>query len=220
MDTSYAYGHWSLVAISALLVLFFLTRYLPVRTRFEKRSGGALVAFVIALFTEMYGFPLTIYILSTQLGLEIPLTHQYGHLLAYFLTYLGLNILVGWALVMAVSNLMILVGALWIARGWRQVYRSEGKLVTTGIYSRVRHPQYSGIILASAGFLVQWPTIPTLILFPFVVGMYISLARREERDVEAKFPDEYQIYRKRVPAFIPRIGVRRPVGRGMQHSST
>ena len=205
MTTDYAYGHWSLVIASVLLVVFFVSKYIPIRTRLEKRSGGVLATFIVALFTEMYGFPLTIYFLSSRLGIEIPFTHKYGHLLAYFLTYVGLDILYGWALVMILSNVMIIIGMIWIIRGWEQVYSSGGESVTSGIYARMRHPQYSGIILAAAGFLIQWPTLLTLILFPFVVTMYYRLAMREERDVEEKFKDEYQDYRRRVPAFVPRV---------------
>ena len=186
-------------------MFFFVSKYIPIRTRLEKRSGGVLAAFIVALFTEMYGVPLTIYFLSTRFGIEIPFTHKYGHLLAYLLTYIGLDILYGWALVMIVSNVLIVIGMIWITRGWKQVYSSDGELVTTGIYARMRHPQYSGIILAATGFIIQWPTLLTLILFPFVVRMYYQLATREERDVEEKFKDEYRDYRERVPAFVPRM---------------
>jgi protein-S-isoprenylcysteine O-methyltransferase Ste14 len=205
MASDYAYGHWSLVMVSVLLVFFFVSKYIPIRTRFEKRSGGMLATFIIALFTEMYGFPLTIYLLSSRFGIEIPFTHKYGHLLAYILTYIGLDILYGWALVMIISNVMIIIGIIWISRGWKQVYSSGGELVTSGIYARMRHPQYSGVILAAAGFLIQWPTLLTLILFPFVVTMYYRLAMREERDVEEKFKAEYPHYRKHVPAFVPKV---------------
>jgi protein-S-isoprenylcysteine O-methyltransferase Ste14 len=205
MTTNYAYGHWSLVTGSVLLALFFVFKYIPVRTRLEKRSGGALTAFIVALFTEMYGFPLTIYFLSSRFGIEIPLTHKYGHLLAYLLTYVGLDILYGWALVMILSNVMIVIGIILITRGWEQVHSSGGELVTTGIYARMRHPQYSGIILAATGLLIQWPTLLTLILFPFVIRMYYRLAMREERDVQEKFQDEYLDYRGHVPAFVPRV---------------
>lgn len=205
MTQSYAYGQWPLVMGMIIIAVFFITKYIPVKTKLERRSGGVLYTFIIALFAEMYGFPFTIYILSTQFGLKIPLTHSYGHLFAYLLTFLGINIFYGWAFVMIVSNIVIVFGLIWITRGWDQVYRSEGKLVTTGIYSRMRHPQYSGIILVAMGFLIQWPTLITLFLFPFLVMMYYRLAIREEHDVEKVYGPEYADYKENVPAFVPRL---------------
>ena len=54
------------------------------------------------------------------------------------------------------------------------------------------------------GFLVQWPTLLTLAMFPVLTYMYVRLARREEREVAAEFGPEYQRYAARTPAFIPR----------------
>ena len=196
MNQDYAYGQWPLVIGMIVVALFFIARYIPSKTKFEKRSGGVLFAFITALFAEMYGFPLTIYLLSTQLGLKIPLSHSYGHLFAYLLTFIGIKILYGWIFVMAASTVIIVTGLMWITRGWDEVYASGGKLVTTGIYSKMRHPQYSGIILVAAGFLIQWPTLITIFLFPFLVRMYYKLAMKEEEDVEKVIGQEYEEYKK------------------------
>ena len=197
------YGNWLIVISLILLALFFIFRYLPLKTKFEKRSGGVLIAFIIALFTEMYGFPLTIYLLSSFIGIKIPLTHEGGHLFGDLLTYFGLGN--GWLIVMITSNILIAIGLLLIMEEWSKVYYSKGKFITTGIYSKMRHPQYTGILLVALGFLIQWPTLITLILFPFLVIMYYKLAKREERDIEKKYKRKYLNYKKKVPMFIPYI---------------
>lgn len=200
-----AYGNWIFVASLILLSLFFITKFIPLRTKFEKRSGGALIAFIIALFAEMYGFPLTIYILSSFLGLKIPLTHQYGHLWAYFLTYLGISITYGWFIVMALSTIIMTIGLVLIIDSWKRIYYSRGRMITTGLYSKMRHPQYSGILLVTFAFLIQWPTIITLIMWPFLFLMYYRLAQREERNVQKKYKKAFAKYKKEVPMFIPSL---------------
>ncbi len=197
------YGNWLIVISIILLSLFFIFKYIPLKTKFEKRSGGVLIAFIIALFTEMYGFPLTIYFLSSFLGIKIPLTHEGGHLFGDLLTYLGLGN--GWLIVMLISTILIAIGILLVGEGWNRIYYSKGKLITKGIYSKMRHPQYSGILLISFAFLIQWPTLVTLLLFPFLVAMYYKLAKREEKDIEKKYKKKYLNYKNKVPMFIPHI---------------
>jgi protein-S-isoprenylcysteine O-methyltransferase Ste14 len=204
-NLEYAYGKWAIVISLILLALFFITKYIPLKTKLEKRSGSVLIAFIIALFAEMYGFPLTIYILSSFLGLKIPLTHEYGHLFAYLLTYLGISIGYGWFIVMAVSTVLIIIGINWIIVGWKQVYYSKGKLITKGIYAKMRHPQYSGILLLSFAFLIQWPTLITIIMWPFLFSMYYNLAKREEKDIEKKYKRKYLKYKNKVPMLIPKL---------------
>jgi protein-S-isoprenylcysteine O-methyltransferase Ste14 len=215
-DTGYAYGNWGITITMILLSLFFIFKYIPMKTRMDKRSGGALIAFIVALFTEMYGFPLTIYLLSHFLGIRVSFGHVSGHLLGDLITYLGLGN--GWFIVMLVSNILLVIGIWMVSAGWEMVYRSEGRLVTSGIYGRMRHPQYTGIFIVTLGFMIQWPTIATLILWPFVIRMYYQLARREERDAMSKFPEEYGEYMKRTPMFIPRITARPPALKGRQES--
>ena len=78
-------------------------------------------------------------------------------------------------------------------------------MATTGPYGYVRHPQYIGFVLVMFGFLLQWPTILTLAMFPVLVWMYARLARQEEHDTLAVFGDAYARYMAQVPRFIPRL---------------
>jgi methanethiol S-methyltransferase len=154
----------------------------------------------------MYGFPLTIYLLSTWMGNSYPVlnpfTHSHGHL---WLVFLGLaDSPTAMAILHIVSNALIFIGLFIIQDGWLLIHNSAGKrLVTEGVYAYIRHPQYSGIFLITVGFLLQWPTIVTLLMWPILMFAYYRLAMREERDVEQDFGAEYRDYKKRVPAFVP-----------------
>jgi protein-S-isoprenylcysteine O-methyltransferase Ste14 len=99
------------------------------------------------------------------------------------------------------------LGFLVISAAWRVLYEAqrESRLAVTGPYAYVRHPQYVGFVMIMFGFLLQWPTLLTLAMFPVLLWMYIRLARAEEREVITAFGDAYRRYAARVPAFIPRL---------------
>jgi len=201
----YGYGFWSLVVVNVLFFLFFILSFLAPVKRREWRSLGVTTAFIIALFTEMYGFPLTIYILTALLGAKYPslnpFSHESGHL---WVTLFG----GGPAMLMyihLVSNGLMIAGFLIMGAGWKQVHGAGGELVTTGLYSRVRHPQYSGLLLVTIGLLVQWPTIITAVMWPVLAFAYYRLAKKEEAEMEKEFGEAYRKYREKVPMFIPRI---------------
>jgi protein-S-isoprenylcysteine O-methyltransferase Ste14 len=201
------YGNWPLVfAITAVFsfFLFFLTR--PRRPK-EWRGAGLASAFFISLFAEMFGIPLTIYVLAPLLGVEPKIFGMYeSHLWAYLLSLTGvMSLKAGVYLVMVVSSGLLLVGFILLAVGWKEVYRGEGALVTDGLYSQLRHPQYLGLILIVVAFLVMWPTILTFLLAPFLVGRYVLLGREEERELEERFGEEFRHYKERIPGFIPSL---------------
>jgi protein-S-isoprenylcysteine O-methyltransferase Ste14 len=203
-----AYGLWFLVIInSAIFVLFALSFTRP-RTNRDWRSFGAFSAFLVALFTEMYGFPLTIYFLSGWLGRWYPeadlFSHDNGHLL---ITLLGTEGNPHFSFLHVLSNLLIGGGFILISSAWRVLYGAQRaqNLASTGVYARIRHPQYVGFIAILAGFLFQWPTILTVLMFPVLIWMYVRLARREEKEALLEFGDAYARYMRDVPAFFPRF---------------
>jgi protein-S-isoprenylcysteine O-methyltransferase Ste14 len=204
---SNGYGLWVLVAINTVIFVVFALSFTRPRTARDWRSFGAFSAFVIALFTEMYGFPLTIYLLSVWLvnryPVADPLSHDNGHL---WDTLLGLGGNPHISPLHLLSNVAIGGGMVLLALAWPVLHRAqrEHRLASTGPYGYVRHPQYAGFVLVMAGFLLQWPTLITLAMFPILVVMYVRLARREERDAAAEFGDEYRAYAAITPRFIPR----------------
>lgn len=206
---SYGYGFWSLVIVNVLFFLFFILSFIaPVKKR-EWRSMGVTTAFIIALFTEMYGFPLTIYILTALLVAKYPslnpFSHESGHL---WVTLFGGGQAM-FMLIHLVSNGLMIAGFLIMGAGWKQVHGAKGELVTTGLYSRVRHPQYSGLFQVTIGLLVQWPTIITALMWPVLAFAYYRLAKKEEAEMEKEFGGTYSKYREEVPMFIPRLSVLR-----------
>ena len=202
---SWGYGFWSLVLINAAIFVFLALSFLTPVKRREWRSFGLFTAFVVALFTEMYGFPLTIYILTAVLGSRYPalnpFSHASGHL---WITLFGGGAWMS-VIIHVISNGLMVGGLLLMGVGWRRIHAARGELVTDGLYAWMRHPQYTGLYLISVGMLVQWPTIVTVATWPALLLIYYRLARREEREAEAQFGDAYRAYRARVPMFVPRL---------------
>jgi protein-S-isoprenylcysteine O-methyltransferase Ste14 len=212
-DAAPAYGLWSLVIINSLVFIIFAFSFAKPQSPRDWRSFGAFSAFLIALFTEMYGFPLTIYLLSGWLGSRYPeidfLSHDAGHLLEVMLGELA-----GWEVnphfgpFHVASYVLIFAGFVLLAKSWGILYEAQRRheIAASGPYAYVRHPQYLGFIMIMLGFLLQWPTLVTLAMFPILVYMYVRLARREEKDAIAEFGEPYRRYTAETPAFFPRVG--------------
>jgi protein-S-isoprenylcysteine O-methyltransferase Ste14 len=206
MDTEPAYGLWGLVVLNSAVFILFAFSFFKPKTRRDWTSFGAFSAFLIALFVEMYGFPLTIYLLSGWLQSRYPgvnwFSHDAGHLT---------EMLFGWRAnphfgpFHLLSFVLIGGGFVLISAAWHVLFAAEkaAKLATTGPYSYVRHPQYVGFVLVLLGFLLQWPTILTLAMFPVLLAMYVRLARQEEREVRDEFATAYDRYAAEVPPFVP-----------------
>jgi protein-S-isoprenylcysteine O-methyltransferase Ste14 len=210
-----AYGLWSLVIINTLVFAVFAFSFYQPKTRRDWRSLGAFIAFLLALFTEMYGFPLTIYLLSGWLTTRLPgidwFSHDAGHLPEMLFGWRGEPHFGPFHLA---SNALILGGFVLLASAWRVLHAAQQRdgLATTGPYEHIRHPQYAAFILIVTGFLLQWPTILTLAMYPILVYMYVRLARREEADAMTRFGDTYRAYMAATPAYFPRLS--RPGHRG------
>lgn len=200
------YGNWFMVILNIVIFMFFVKTAFKPKTKQDWRTFRTFSAFIVALFVEMYGFPLTIYLLTSYFGnrLGIDFSHDSGHILNKIFkitgnphfTYLHL-----------ISNALIVGGLILIAIAWEVLFKAQKKdtLATTGPYKYIRHPQYVGFILIIIGFLFQWPTLITLIMAPLLIIMYIRLARKEEKEMILHFGADYGKYKNSTPAFFPSV---------------
>ena len=206
MDSDSTYGVWWLVFVNTLFFIIFALSFTRPKTARDWRSLGAFSAFIVALFAEMYGFPLSLYLLSGWLASHYPEVDPFAHDTGHF-----------WHLLLAIpgpahsdplhvlSECLVFVGLILLALSWRILYWAQraNTLAVTGPYALVRHPQYAAFILIMLGFVIQWPTLPTLVMFPLLTGLYIHLAYEEEGEARAQFGEAYDRYASVTPGFIP-----------------
>ena len=203
-----AYGLWGLVVVESLFFIAFAFSFTKPKTKRDWRTFGSFSAFIIALFVEMYGFPLTIYLLSGWLTRRLPgvnlLSHDMGHLWYDLLGFKGnphsnpIHIF---------SEALIVGGFFLLSFSWNALYRAQKakRPAMTGPYQYVRHPQYIGFIAIMSGFLLQWPTLITLVMFPILVVTYVRLAHREERETAAAYGAIWDAYAAVTPRWFPRL---------------
>ncbi len=210
MNDNSSYGLWPLVIINSAIFIIFAFSFTKPKAPRDWRSFGMFSAFIIALFTEMYGFPLTIYLLSGWLSSKFPGLNLYSHDIGHLPeTLLGFKGDPHFSFLHILSYIFIGGGFIVLSSAWEKLYKAQKKhtLATTGIYARIRHPQYMGFVIIMFGFLLQWPTLITLVLFPILVFMYARLARIEEKEMEEIFTNTYKNYAKKTPAFFPRVNL-------------
>ena len=208
MTESPAYGLWLLAAVNAAVFIIFAFSFAKPATARDWRSLGAFSAFIVALFAEMYGFPLTIYLMSGWRQSRYPHLDPYSHAAGHLWWVLtGRHGNPHFGVLHILSNLLIFGGFFLLASAWNVLHRAQRShaLAITGAYAYVRHPQYVAFIGIMFGFLLQWPTLLTLLMFPVLVAMYVRLARREERDALAEFGEAYQRYMEVTPPWVPRF---------------
>lgn len=204
-----AYGLWALVAINAAVFILFAFSFFKPKTSRDWRTFGTFSAFIVALFVEMYGFPLTIYLLSGWLARRVPgvdpFSHDAGHL---WYSLFGFRGDPHWNPIHILSTVAIFGGFVLLSSAWPVLFRAQqqGTLATGGPYAYVRHPQYVAFIIIMFGFLLQWPTLVTLAMFPILVITYVRLAGREEHEAQLAFGETWAQYARHTPAFMPRVG--------------
>ena len=208
MEPNNDYGLWFLVVLNSAIFIFFALSFYKPKSPRDWRSFGVFSAFLVALFTEMYGFPLTIYLMSGWLQSNYPsvdwLSHDAGHIP---------EMLFGWKTnphfgpFHLLSFVFIGGGFFLLSVAWPVLFAAqrEQRLANTGPYKHVRHPQYVAFLLILFGFLIQWPTILTVLMFPVIVVMYWRLSLAEEQDAVAEFGDAYHRYAAVTPRFIPNM---------------
>ncbi len=213
METTIShFGQWWAVAVwIATFGLFLL--FVPFYKKSQRKSSSVYIAFVIALALEMFGVPLSLYILTWALGFTVPEGVLWGHTLINVIGYWG----------MYLGGACYLLGGLLVILGWREIYRQywrkeegKGMLVTNGIYAYIRHPQYTGFMLVTLGMIFEWATIPLLIMWPILLMVYYRLARKEEEDMQKEFGDAYVEYKRRTGMFLPAL----KLGRNVQATRT
>ena len=205
-----AYGLWWLAILNAVIFIGFAFSFFKPQTKTDWRSFSAFSAFILALFVEMYGFPLSIYVFSGWLAARYPgidfLSHDNGHLIH---TLLGMKCNPHWDIFHILSNVFIFGGFVMLSSSWHALWKAQRqhKLACTGLYARMRHPQYVAFIAIMLGFLLQWPTLPTLVMFPVLTFMYVRLSLREEKTAEAEFGGAYRAWVAVTPRFFPRLSM-------------
>jgi hypothetical protein len=188
-------GQWHIVILNILVFISFLIP-LSFRRKISWKEYGLVTAFFISLFIEMYGIPLTVFFASrafTDVSVQLPSSAFEFHIF-------GVNIEMTHAMIY--GTVLMVIGTILIVIGWVTLYKhsKNDEIVTVGIYSYSRHPQYLGFIFIILGWIIGWPTILSVIFGMILVVVYVRVCRLEESELAKSKP--YQKYKNKVPFFI------------------
>lgn len=183
-------GQAGLIALNIALGVGFLA-LLPYRKETKRiwQTRGVFLAFIIALMTEMFGWPLLLFLISPLVDVPViapDYFQRFGHAPA------------------SIGTALSIIGLLLVAGGWRQIHRAGG-LVTTGLYRFMRHPQYTGVLLFTLGWILHWPSMLTIVLWPILAGAYIWLSSKEEARAIEEYGEAYRAYAAHTKRFLPFI---------------
>jgi methanethiol S-methyltransferase len=194
---------WLFVALNVAFFSIFLL-FISYRKKVTWQTSSVYVAFIVALFAEMFGIPLTMWFFMSVFKLPDILNIEFllGQVIGQ-----GLFIDIYHYVIFYTSKVLIEIGILIVIFGWKEIYYGVKKeaLVTSGLYQYSRHPQYVGFLLVTGGLLLQWPNFFTVAIWPILVFMYSRLAKKEDQEVEKEFGEQFTKYKNSVPAFFPRI---------------
>jgi protein-S-isoprenylcysteine O-methyltransferase Ste14 len=203
------YFNWSLVVFYVVLVGIFLYGILQPRRKSEWKSIGVAQGWVVALYAEMYGIPLTAYAVMNVVGRSTgdAENHYNGHLWPIIFGAGEDNLVIAQFATVVIGHCLIVVGAALAIVGWRQLHDAvkRGEMVTQGLYRYIRHPQYTGFFLFLVGSLINWPTVATVLSMPVLCFVYWRLANAEEKDAREKFGQAYENYSAKTGKFVPKF---------------
>lgn len=195
------FGLWGAVVVWIAIYAVFLL-FVPFYKKSQLKPAGTYLAFIVAFALEMFGIPFSMYAIGWAFGYTLPEGILWGHTLG---SYIGLT-------GMYIGLLVSLIGVGLVVVGWKQIHKGywskeegSGKLITSGIYAHIRHPQYTGFFLITLGMILEWATLPLIVLYAILLVMYYRLAKKEERDMVEEFGPEYEAYRARTKMFVPKL---------------
>ncbi len=195
------FGLWGAVVVWIAIYAVFLL-FVPFYKKSQLKPAGTYLAFIVAFALEMFGIPFSMYAIGWAFGYTLPEGILWGHTLG---SYIGLT-------GMYIGLLVSLIGVGLVVVGWKQIHKGywskeegSGKLITSGIYAHIRHPQYTGFFLITLGMMLEWATLPLIVLYAILLVMYYRLAKKEERDMVEEFGPEYEAYRARTKMFVPKL---------------